>query len=246
MSVRESGAPIEPNDRERVSAASRWYLEQQLDVDKLLIEYRYRTIRRFMRGPSGLELGSAEGQMTRFLYKDFERLTVVEGAKELLDAMPAFPNVQKVHTLFEDFEPGERFDTVILEHILEHVEHPEGILVRARSWVAADGRLIAGVPNANSIHRLVGVKMGLLSHQTDLNARDIAQGHRRVYTPDAFKAELSAAGLRVVAFGGVFLKPLSNQQIQDHWPPELKEAFFQLGKDFPMNAADLFAVCELP
>jgi hypothetical protein len=60
----------------------------------------------------------------------------------------------------------------------------------------------------------------------------------------AFRRELEQSGLRVVEFGGVFLKPLSNQQIQDHWSEELKEAFFELGKEFPLHAADLFAVCE--
>jgi hypothetical protein len=44
--------------------------------------------------------------------------------------------------------------------------------------------------------------------------------------------------------GGVFLKPLSNQQIQDSWDDALKEAFYQLGTEFPRHAAELFAVCE--
>lgn len=184
--------------------------------------------------------------MTRLLVNDFAQLTVVDGAKELLDAIPDFPNVTKVHSLFEEFEPPDWFDTVILEHILEHVDDPHAILTRARGWLGPAGRLLAGVPNANSIHRLIGVKMGLLGETTELNPRDLAQGHRRVYTPNSFRDELERAGLRVTQFGGVFFKPLSNQQIQDYWSEELKEAFYELGKDFPEHAADLFAVCEAP
>lgn len=104
--------------------------------------------------------------------------------------------------------------------------------------------MIVGVPNAHSLHRLIGVKMGLLADPTELNERDRSVGHRRVYTPDSFAQELKDARLRVIHLGGVFLKPLSNQQIQDTWDDALKEAFYELGMDFPRHAAELFAVCE--
>ena len=45
--------------------------------------------------------------------------------------------------------------------------------------------------------------------------------------------------------GGVFMKPLSNGQIEEHWTDEMIEAFFELGQEFPENAAEIFAVAEL-
>jgi 2-polyprenyl-3-methyl-5-hydroxy-6-metoxy-1,4-benzoquinol methylase len=236
---------VDPSDeRERITTASDWYLTGQLQFDRELIAFRYRTLRAFIRGPRGLELGSAEGNMTRRITDDFDQLTVVDGAQRLLDAMPSFPNVTKVLSLIEDFSPSQVFDTVIIDHLLEHVADPHAILERARGWLAPSGVMLVGVPNAHSIHRLIGVKMGLLAAPTDLNDRDRAQGHRRVYTPESFEQELRGARLRVVHLGGVFLKPLSNQQIQNDWDDALKEAFYQLGAEFPQNAAELFAVCE--
>ena len=232
------------DERERIRTASDWYLTGQLPFDRELIRFRYRTLRPFIRGPRGLELGSAEGNMTRLITDDFDQLTVVDGARQLLDTMPNFANVTKVLSLIEDFSPSEAFDTVIIDHLLEHVADPHSILESARSWLAPSGVMLVGVPNAHSIHRLIGVKMGLLAAPTDLNDRDRAQGHRRVYTPESFERELRNARLRVVHLGGVFLKPLSNQQIQDNWDDALKEAFYQLGAEFPHHAAELFAVCE--
>jgi trans-aconitate methyltransferase len=234
----------EPDDRERIASASTWYLTEQLDFDRQLIGFRYRTLRPYFKGPRGLELGSAEGQMTRLMADDFDHLTVVDGAPDLLDAMPNISNVTKILSLIEDFAPSGKFNTVIVDHVLEHVADPPSILLRARDWLAPGGRMIVGVPNAHSIHRLIGVKLGLLADPTDLNDRDRAVGHRRVYTPGSFEQELEVAGLRVVKLGGVFLKPLSSQQIQDGWDDALKEAFFQLGTEFPRHAAELFAVCE--
>lgn len=228
----------------RIQGISGWYLKEQLDFDKRLIRFRYQSLRPHLRGPRGLEMGPAEGEMTGLLVNDFESLTVVEAAAELLERIPDAPNLTKVNSLFETYEPERKFNTIIMEHVLEHVEEPVGILRRARGWLTGDGRIIAGVPNGNSIHRLAAVKMGLLEQPCQLNARDVALGHRRVYTSDTLSADITDAGLKVVAEGGVFFKPLSNKQIEDHWTEDMMRGFYELGKDFPGYAAELYAVCE--
>lgn len=233
------------SENSRIENCSNWYMEDQLDFDKRLIRFRYETIKPYLQGPDGLELGPAEGQMTRLLLDDFLNLTVVDGSTELLERIPEAPNLVKVHALFEGFETGQRFNTIVMEHILEHVENPISLLLRVKKWIAADGRILVGVPNANSIHRLVAVKMGLLKEPCELNSRDHALGHRRVYTSKTLKDDLLEAGLSIVTMGGVFFKPLSNQQIQDYWTEEMIHGFYELGKDFPDYSAELFVVCEL-
>ena len=234
------------NEAERVKLGSDWYLKEQLDFDKRLIRFRYQTLKPHLRGPAGLELGPAEGEMTQFLVDDFARLTVVDAAGDLLDRIPSWPNVVKVCSLFEDFVPTESFDTIVMEHILEHVAEPVPLLRRVREWLKPDGRILLGVPNGLSIHRLAAVKMGLLREPCQLNSRDEALGHRRVYTRESLSADLRAGGLSIDELGGVFFKPLSNKQIQDHWTEEMINGFYELGKDFPEHAAELYAVCRVP
>jgi trans-aconitate methyltransferase len=232
------------DEQQRVASVADWYLTNQLDFDKRLIRFRFETLRPHLTGGEGLELGPAEGQMTRLLLDHFTTLTVVDGSSALLAQIPESSRLIKVHALFEEFVPDRAFTTIVMEHILEHVDRPVDILKRARTWLAPGGRLLAGVPNGHSIHRLAAVKMGLLSEPCELNVRDRTLGHRRVYTPDTFKADLEAAGLRVVTRGGVFFKPLSNQQIENHWTEEMIRGFYELGNDFPELAAELYAVCE--
>jgi 2-polyprenyl-3-methyl-5-hydroxy-6-metoxy-1,4-benzoquinol methylase len=233
-------------EKQRVAELSNWYLTDQLDFDKRLINFRYQTLSRFIKGPLGLELGPAEGQMTRSLLPHFDRLTVVDGAQKLLDLIPNDPRLEKVHAYFEEFQPARLFNTIVMEHILEHIEQPVALLKRARAWLAADGVMLLGVPNGHSIHRLAAVKMGLLSNPCQLNDRDHALGHRRVYTPDSFREDVEAAGLQIVERGGVFFKPLSNGQIQEHWTEQMLQGFYELGKDFPDHAAELYVVCRNP
>jgi 2-polyprenyl-3-methyl-5-hydroxy-6-metoxy-1,4-benzoquinol methylase len=227
----------------RVSTLANWYLREQLDFDKRLIRFRYLTLKKHFQGPEALELGPAEGEMTQFLVNDFEQLTVVEGSAELLQRIPSQSNLIKIHSLFEDFKPKIKYNTIIMEHILEHVEQPVMLLMRVKDWLKPGGKILIGVPNGNSIHRLAAVKMGVLKESCELNERDHALGHRRVYTQDTLRMDVLAARLQLLEMGGVFFKPLSNMQIQDHWNEEMIEGFFLLGNDFPENAAELYAVC---
>ena len=86
--------------------------------------------------------------------------------------------------------------------------------------------------------------MGLLQEKTTLNDRDKQLGHQRVYTQSSLLADIKAAGLRSVKNGGVFLKPLSNAQIDENWSSEMIEGFYLLGADFPEHCAELFAVAQ--
>ena len=187
---------MESDELKRVEVKSEWYLKQQLNFDKRLIALRYETLKPHIQGPLGLELGPAEGNMTKFLVGDFEQLTIVDGASKLLERIPEAPNLIKVHSLFEDFKPSRLFNTIVMEHILEHVDDPVSLLARVKTWAAPGGRLLLGVPNGHSIHRLVAVKMGLLPDPCALNERDHAVGHRRVYTRDSFRRDIEKAGLR--------------------------------------------------
>ena len=231
------------SEQERLDRISGWYVEQQLNFDRRMVQFRYETLSPHLRGPEGLELGSAEGEMTRLLLPRFARLTIVDAARTLLDAIPDVPNLRKVHSLFEDFEPRERYDTIVMEHVLEHVADPVALLRRSQTWLARDGRILIGVPNSQSIHRLVAVKMGLLGSPQELNARDLQLGHRRVYSPASLRKEVESTGLKVTASGGVFLKPVSNQQIEENWNENMIRGFFLLGHDFPDHAAEIFVVC---
>jgi 2-polyprenyl-3-methyl-5-hydroxy-6-metoxy-1,4-benzoquinol methylase len=232
------------SERDRVSGLSSWYVEEQLDIDKKMTAFIYETIRPALRGRKGLELGVGDGTMTRLLKSDFASLTVVDAAADLLENARHELGVETVCALFEEFRPSQRFDTILMSHILEHVDDPPSLIAGAKSWLNPGGRIIVIVPNGRSFHRLAAVKMGLLSHPCELKERDYALGHRRVYKAHELDADLKAGGLRVVERGGVFFKPLTNGQMQASWTDQMIRGFYELGKDFPDHAAELYAVCE--
>ncbi len=224
-------------------AKDSWYAK---GANAATIRYSFEVFKRhFILSGSLLELGPAEGVMTQELSKIFQDFTVVEGSPVFCEKLrDNFPQMKVIESLFENFNPNRTFDNIVLGHILEHVENPVEILKLARTWLSENGKILAAVPNANSIHRQAAVSMGLLSDVYQLNETDIHHGHRRVYDFESFKKDFLESGLKIVCQGGYWLKPLSNKQIEETWSQEMLEAFMKLGEKYPEIAAETYIIAQ--
>jgi len=209
------------------------------------IDYCFSILLRHLKGKNILELGPAEGLMTEMLVKTGFSITVVEGSSKYCESInQRFPQVDVFHSLFEDYQPTAKFDNIILGHVLEHVSDPTALLSKIRGWLTANGRIFAAVPNARSIHRQAAVMMDMLASEDTLNDMDLHHGHRRVFNPESFRSIFSQAGLRVDIFGGYWLKPISNGQIESDWTPQMIKAFMQLGERYPDIAGEIYVLAS--
>lgn len=210
------------------------------------IKYSFQVFDKYLHGTTILELGPAEGVMTDLLYKKEYKLSVVEGSKLFSDKIKnKYPDINVYNTLFEEFESEERFDNIILGHVLEHVDDPVAILKHIKNFLSPDGVILAAVPNARSLHRQASVIMGLLSEEVELNKLDKHHGHRRVFTPETFRNVFYQSGLKVDFFGGYWLKPISNAQIEESWTQEMLDAFMMLGERYPDIAGEIYVVASI-
>lgn len=239
MSSLDRGAE---RDRLAAIADDSWYAR---GANGASVRHSATVYSRYWQGQSCLELGPAEGLLSEALVEAFPQVTLVDGSEQFChDLQTRFPSARVVCSLFEDYEPDARFDTVVIGHVLEHVDDPRSLLVRARSWLSPDGVLLAGVPNARSLHRQAAVILGLLEDERQLNETDHHHGHRRVYDPESFRADVHAAGFQVEVFGGYWLKPLSNAQIEHDWDQGLLHAFMVLGERYPDIAGEIYVVAR--
>jgi 2-polyprenyl-3-methyl-5-hydroxy-6-metoxy-1,4-benzoquinol methylase len=209
------------------------------------VEYSFRIFQRYIQGKSILEIGPAEGIMTDMLVQLPQEITVIEGAKDLCENLQIrHPDLNIFNILAEEFFPQERYDNIVLGHVLEHVDDPIAILASVRKWLAPNGIVLAAVPNSNSLHRQAAVLMGMLKSQDELNETDIKVGHRRVYNSGTLKQDFLAAGLDILKFGGYWLKPVSNAQIEADWSQPLLTTYMKLGEEYPEIAAVLYVVAR--
>ncbi len=216
-------------------------------ANSAMVRYSFTVANRYLVGTNLLELGPAEGVMTELLAATGKKMTLVEGSRLFCaDLRTRFPQANVVHALFEEFQSNEVFDNIILGHVLEHVQDPVNILSRAKQWLKPNaGRLFAAVPNARSLHRQAAVIMRLLSQEDALNDMDIHHGHRRVFNPESFRNCFYQAGLTIDIFGGYWLKPVSNHQIQESWTDAMLNAFMQLGERYPDIAGEIYVVASV-
>jgi 2-polyprenyl-3-methyl-5-hydroxy-6-metoxy-1,4-benzoquinol methylase len=212
-------------------------------VNRDTIEYSFEIFKRYIKGKTILEIGAAEGVMTRYLVELGLGVTVVEGSSKFCTDLRNWnSNIEVIHSLAEDYQPKQKYDNIVLGHVLEHVDNPVEILEVVRSWLSDDGRVLAAVPNSRSLHRQGAVIMGLLDFEEQLNETDYHHGHRRVYNPETFRHDFTAAGLHIEIFGGYWMKPVSNSQIEKTWDSKMLNAFMKLGERYPDIAGEIYIV----
>src|SRR5213083_405015 len=112
-------------ERERLAQLSPDFSSEQ-GFNAQLIDLRFRALREHLsEGARVLELGSADGRMTRLLREHASSLTAVDGSEDYCRVVAErFPDVEVVCALFEDYAPDEPFEVVLMAHILEHVDRP--------------------------------------------------------------------------------------------------------------------------
>jgi len=220
----------------------------QLGLNATLLKYRYDDLQRFYRGVTCLELGCADGEGTQYLAPIFSKVVAVDGSKRLITEAKkkvTANNVEFITSFFEDLSTDIKFDTVVLFHILEHVDDPVQVLKIAKKFLKKDSVLIIDVPNAKSIHREIGVELGILKSVYELHQGDLSIGHQRVYDLPTLRGDAVKAGLKITAEGGIYLKPFSNEQMKKVADKRTLEAFVELGKKHYQISANIYIVCSL-
>lgn len=211
-------------------------------LDGLVTIYIFNTIVDKLIGREILELGCRGGRMTGLLASVCEHLDVVDGSKTYLERAKESVwanNVDYHWTLFENFEPLQNYTDIVIVGALDHVDGPVAFLSKLAGMLAPGGAIHIIVPNALSMHRRIGVKMGLLSAHGELNDRDKWVGRLRVYGPSTLRRDIDGAGLTVTAYEGIFLKPLATGQISS-LGQEMLDAMFEVGRELPDWCSNLY------
>ena len=172
------------------------------------------------------------------------QLTTVEGSQQLIDRFAHVKNVEFQHSLFEDYRTETKFAAVIGTHILEHVLDPVAIAQNVKNWIQPGGQIFFTVPNADSLHRRIGVEMGLLSNREELNESDHRLGHRRVYRVETLKSDLEKAGLIVQEVRGYILKVVPNSMMAAMTPEFLRASYRVSLMLAPEYCSSLCAICR--
>jgi 2-polyprenyl-3-methyl-5-hydroxy-6-metoxy-1,4-benzoquinol methylase len=111
-----------------------------------------------------LELGAGIGSITR-LYADGHEVLATDLSPYCVGAMrerfAAAPNITVVQSdLRELSASGERFDSILMVNVLEHIEDDAGVLSAMPSVLSPGGRIVIYVPALNALYGQWDRKVG--------------------------------------------------------------------------------------
>lgn len=146
-----------------------------------------------------LELGCAHGDMSHVL-KQNQQARVIGIEKDAVAAQDA-ENICD-YVFVEDLDDPrsldalqfEKFDTITLVDVLEHLKDPKAVLERLKPLLLDEGRLLLSVPNIAH----VSVRLELLSGSFEYeNTGILDRTHEHFYTTESIQTLLRDAGYTV-------------------------------------------------
>ncbi len=182
----------------------------------------------------------------------FENWTVIEASTEFVETCRQLElGDHRLHVfagLCEDIAAAppaglsREFDVVVLSSVLHEARDPDELLRASLSLVRPGGWVLVTCPNALSFHRLLAVAMGLAPTAHTLSARNVQFQQRIVFDHESLRATLEKAGVRELEFEGYMFKPFTHVQMEAILPllPQgASEGLEELGRSFPVNAAEI-------
>jgi len=245
-------------DNEQIRQENLDWKRSQSEWYEILGRFQVESVIEVGKKPALLDLACGDGLLTEQFTEHFSPVVGVDAsAAHIQTARQRCPDVEFHVSLIEDFETEQRFDTITLLNVLEHVVDPVAILRRAAGWLVPGGCIVAQVPNARAVNRRIGQLMGVLDNLYELSDWDInVAGHRRYYDLADLIVDFDRAGLQMVLVGGIFFKPFSTPQMEwllqnglwdsGHFGWGNLEAFcqasYEIGKERPGDCNLIYAV----
>jgi 2-polyprenyl-3-methyl-5-hydroxy-6-metoxy-1,4-benzoquinol methylase len=143
-----------------------------------------------------LDVGAADGLLSRALTDGGWRVTGLEGDPALAEAGRAYCERMFVGDLDRDIPDFDApFDAIVYGDVLEHLIDPLRTVQGLNRWLAPGARVVISVPNV--AHLLI--RLSLLLGRFDYFDRGILdRTHLRFFTDRSLRRLLAAAGLVIV------------------------------------------------
>jgi hypothetical protein len=157
-------------------------------------------------------------------YQHFEEYTIIEpGAAPFSSIVERFSSDPAI-LIYNDFFENcietlsqKNYDFIILNGVLHEVPDGGLFLNLIEKIMSLHTTVYINVPNANSMHRIIGVASGFIKSVTDKTERNLALEQIEIYTQTSLSALVygSITDALILQAGTFFLKPFTHAQMQE-------------------------------
>lgn len=232
---------------------------RKIEFEKYKVLYRRKKIVEVIterHAESILEIGC--GMDPLFQYLCNTKFTIVEPSQLFCDNIEnliyrgGVNNVRYKRGFFEDIAPSlsKEYDLIICSSLLHEVESPDRIIKSIADICNSDTLVHINVPNANSLHRLLGKEMGILQDVHEMSENNIEFQQNINFDKSRLEKIVNENGLRIIEFGGYFLKPFSHKQMYRMMQmkvidEKVLDGLFELGKHMPEICSEIYVNCKI-
>jgi 2-polyprenyl-3-methyl-5-hydroxy-6-metoxy-1,4-benzoquinol methylase len=213
------------------------------EILQVLSVYSYKSI---------LEIGCGYSTIANYLDINSKKVTIIEPDKHFaLKAKREQPSVNVINNFFEKTEPIQNIDLIIISCLLHEIQNIELFIEHLKKFCQEETLVHVNVPNGHSFHRLLAVEMGLLENAVQpTNTQFLMQQKREAYTMNTLIKTFIDQGFYVLEKGGYFIKTNTHEQLEQMFDKGIIDQSFldalsTLGREFPENAAEIFANFKL-
>lgn len=166
-----------------------------------------------------LEIGCGMEPLFQFLNYKFEKYVIVEPSEVFYgNAVKKADKDKRIicHKKYfgiDHIEFNLEFDMIICSSLLHEVDRPQELLDAIRNICTENTVVHINVPNANSFHRLLAKKMGLIKDEHEMSERNLLYQQHEVFDTASLAVLLAQTGFEVVESGGYFVKPFTHDQM---------------------------------
>jgi SAM-dependent methyltransferase len=201
-----------------------------------------------------LEVGCAVNPLFEF-FTDFELLTILEPStlfydktvKDIADRNFG-DKVEIFHNFFEDDVEAvnsRTYDLIIISALIHEIDDLNSFFLRLKELVKPGTVVHIDVPNANSLHRLLAVEMGLIKSQLEMSNLNIQYQQNRVFNLDSLEKLATDYDFNVIEKGSYFIKPFTHTQMQKMMDnniidTKVLDGFYNLIKHFPDLGSEIY------
>lgn len=218
------------------------------DINSKSREFLVKKGLKLVRKGAVLEMGWMGPFWTQHLLDMGCTVDIVEGSDkhaEMARSLFAKKGVTVHKSLFEEFTPPKKYDSLLCTGVLKHCPDAPAVLKRAQNWIHKDSHLIIGEPNARSLNRRLGTIMGILRDPSELTENDKAVHNLKIYDRYQLLTLAREAGYAVHDVKGVFFKPFNNEKMNSLvGDQKLLDALDQIGDELIDYSWYLLLLCK--
>lgn len=196
------------------------YKSRNNKFEKFLSEERVRrsvSILKKFKHNDILEIGCGKSSILNYLkIEEFDRYTVIEPDDEL-KLNEIYDKITWYPYKFEDCANllPNTYDFIVINSVLHTVKDPKLFLYWLKEICNDTTTIYLSVPNARSLHRLIGLNFGIITNIYDKSVLDKEFNYHSVFDIDKLRELVNSNGFKILEYVTYCLKPFSDKQMDN-------------------------------